>query len=1018
MAHLFKNNVLQEKLALSIVPKFDERIEIIKQWHSALKDKSLLKKTETQCEQAFNDDFFINILGYTRFPSEKYTIEVKADIDTSGGQKPDAALGFFMPEGNVVQCVCEIKDANTPLDKPQQREGNLTPVQQGFKYKPLYKNCGFVIVTNFREIRLYRDTMHDYECFTLEELANPDDDHRNFRKFHYLLSAEHFITERGKSNTEELLAAVRIEQENITKKFYEHYRTLRQDLIRNIVTNLPNSKTSNFSKVVEQAQKIIDRVVFIAFCEDVGLLPENKLAEVVDYTEKGGLDIPIWDIMKRFFTAIDKGSKKMEVPYGFNGELFKEDKELDSLMIDDKICREFVRIGRFNFDDDLPANILGHIFEQSISDIEELKRIGSIEEADQISKRKKDGIYYTPEYIVDFIVSSTLGKHLEELEQEKLEKHGVNENLSDSVYAKKAAAAYQEYLAAIGSITVLDLACGSGAFLVKVFDYLRKEHERISQLLEELTSEKSMLSRNDMIKMLLHQNIFGVDLNEESVEITKLSLWLKTAQKGKKLEELKENIKCGNSLIDDLSISDRAFEWEKEFAKIFKNGGFDIVVGNPPYGADIPERETKFLKQHFDSYEYQANTYSLFYEKGMSLLKNGGYLGYITPATFTYQHYFNKLRGLLAKYSVKHLTKYNYKVFEDADIGDTISLILKKGSQDKRLTLRTCISEEDAQVKQYHEIEASQLFSKDGTWFLNDESANITSSIKGVVPLGKISHIIVGIKAYQGGKGNPKQTKEIVKNKIFTSDNREDNTYIRCVNGKDFHKFGFVAEPEMFISYGKWLAEPRETAPFFEEKIIVRQTADSIIAHLDKTGWINLNNVYNIKSTDDDFSNNYLLGLLNSKLLNYIYQTIAQEKGKIFAEVKKVYLQKIPIKKANAKNKRAIEEVVEKLLVLTTSLQKVCDGFAKIITSEFDTNTSQKKLGKFYRNSFEKFCNSIKKIPLGQKKELLEFFEDYKNRASNIDKEISESCKELDEMVCNLYGLNEAEKAIVLQGST
>src|SRR3989344_868662 len=664
MASLFKNNVLQEQLALSIVPKFEDRIRIVKQWHTALTDKSLLGKTETQCEQAFNDDFFVKILGYTRFPSEKYTIEVKAAVETAGGQKPDAALGIFPPDGNVVQCVCEIKDANTPLDKPQQREGNLTPVQQGFKYKPLYKNCGFVIVTNFREIRLYRDTMHDYERFTLEELADPADDYRNFRKFHYLLSAEHFIAVSGKSQTEELLAAIRIEQEEITKKFYKEYRALRLRLIDEIRKNNP---TCSFNTILEKAQKIVDRIVFATFCEDVGLLPENKLAEVVEYTEKGGLDIPIWEIMKRFFVAIDKGSEKMEMPHGYNGELFKPDAELDSLIIGNDICREFVNIGRFDFREDLTVNILGHIFEQSITDIEELKTLHVPEEENKSrSKRKKDGIYYTPEYIVDFIVSSTLGKHVEDLETTMLEKHDVKEGITGSNYTKRAVAAYHEYLDAISKITVLDLACGSGAFLVKVFDYLRKEHERVAQILEELTGKKSMDTDDGMIKTLLHRNIYGVDLNAESVEITKLSLWLKTAQKGKKLEELKESIKCGNSLIDAPEVAgEKAFVWKKEFGDILDSGGFDIVVGNPPWGANI-DKEAAWLGEHYpDSTKHAKDTYKLFMDKGLQLLKENGHFGYIIPSTFLYQPRYQDVRDIVERY--RHgVVNLGEHIFEDA----------------------------------------------------------------------------------------------------------------------------------------------------------------------------------------------------------------------------------------------------------------------------------------------------------------------------------------------------------------
>jgi len=204
------------------------------------------------------------------------------------------------------------------------------------------------------------------------------------------------------------------------------------------------------------------------------------------------------------------------------------------------------------------VNILGHIFEQSISDIEQLKGelLGEEITTDELvekkeSKRKKDGIFYTPEYIVDYIVQNSLMVYLEEKENECLAKY------------KKENEAYQAYQHILQNIKVLDPACGSGAFLVKVFDYLYAENKRVGQIV------KSLFDDDEIYKSILRNNIYGVDLNPESVEITKLSLWLKSAQKGKKLNNLDDNIKCGNSLIDDPAVAgERAFDWQKEFSDI------------------------------------------------------------------------------------------------------------------------------------------------------------------------------------------------------------------------------------------------------------------------------------------------------------------------------------------------------------------------------------------------------------------------------------------------------------------
>lgn len=226
MANIFKKRILEQRLENYSVADLQDKIKIIERWLKAYKDGSLQKKTETQCEQSFNQDFFVQILGYKMFPEEEYSIDPKAATDTTG-QKPDAALGYFTKNIKRVLCVVEIKDANTALDRSQQRHGNLSPVQQAFKYKPQYENCNFVIATNFFETRLYRDNQISYESFTLETLLNPENNYSELKKFCYLLNADNFISAKGASNTEELVSEIQIQQEKITKEFYEYYKELR-----------------------------------------------------------------------------------------------------------------------------------------------------------------------------------------------------------------------------------------------------------------------------------------------------------------------------------------------------------------------------------------------------------------------------------------------------------------------------------------------------------------------------------------------------------------------------------------------------------------------------------------------------------------------------------------------------------------------------------------------------------------------------------------------------------------------
>src|SRR5690606_29506516 len=208
-----------------------------------------------------------------------------------------------------------------------------------------------------------------------------------------------------------------------------------------------------------------------------------------------------------------------------------------------------------------------------------------IETEQNKTKRKKDGVFYTPKYITKYIVDNTVGKlceekktelDIQEAEYEKERKGRQKATL------KKLTQKLEDYRNWLLQITICDPACGSGAFLNQALDFLIAEHQYIDELQAKLFGDAMILS--EVENAILENNIYGVDINEESVDIAKLSLWLRTAQKGRKLTSLNSNIKSGNSLIDNPSIAgEKAFNWQEEFPNVFAKGGFDVVIGNPPY---------------------------------------------------------------------------------------------------------------------------------------------------------------------------------------------------------------------------------------------------------------------------------------------------------------------------------------------------------------------------------------------------------------------------------------------------
>lgn len=216
-------------------------------------------------------------------------------------------------------------------------------------------------------------------------------------------------------------------------------------------------------------------------------------------------------------------------------------------------------------------------------------------------------------------------------------------------------------------IRILDPACGSGSFLIRAFDVLKEYHRQKADKYTQVNYDE-----------ILKNNIFGVDLDKQAVEIAQLNLLLKIAEKGHKLPLLEQNIKCGNSLIDDESVTgDKAFKWEEEFKNIMDEGGFDVVVGNPPYGAKFDEKSQGYFKRTYKTSQGELDSYCLFIEKAAELLKDKGYLGFIVPNTFLNNKNAKKLREyLLANTAIKKILLMPQTVFNDPTV-DTLTEVLR-----------------------------------------------------------------------------------------------------------------------------------------------------------------------------------------------------------------------------------------------------------------------------------------------------------------------------------------------------
>lgn len=627
---LFNKKFIKKQIAVAPTPD-TQRVAAFKEWAADIKSGKIATHSEVSLHGPFVQKILVEALGYSGpIGNDAYNVTQEKGI-TRGSV--DVAIGSFEHGEGQILAPFELKGADTKnLDAIMSGRAK-SPVDQAWEYATNNVGTKWVLVSNYLEIRLYSygEGRQVYETFDLSKLHEPAE----FARIQLLLSAENLLSGR----TFELLEESRRENKDITNALYLDYKKLRSELIEQVRRELPDLDPL---AAIRTGQKILDRVLFIAFAEDTRLLPKNTLENAYKHADPYH-PRPVWETFLSLFKAIDEGSEPLKVPR-YNGGLFATDNTINSLKMPDHICEGFKALSEYDFESEVSVTVLGHIFEQSIADVEQLQAEarGETVEAKKASgtsgRRKRDGVVYTPDYIARFIVEQTLGTHCREIFDALLVEHAQKgaSRADDPIKWKSAAAEkkfWQAYRELISKLRKVDPACGSGVFLVMAFDWLKAELMRCNSALEKL-GEGALFEPDSEI---LTHNLFGVDVNEESVEIAKLSLWIKTARHGKVLDSLDDNFRVGDSLIEDSSYAYRSngFVWKEAFKKIFVEGGFDIVLGNPPYVRQELLKDLKpWLQGRFEVYHGVADLYAYFFERGLRILKPGGRMGYISSSTF------------------------------------------------------------------------------------------------------------------------------------------------------------------------------------------------------------------------------------------------------------------------------------------------------------------------------------------------------------------------------------------------
>ncbi len=684
-----------------------------------------LKQKETSLDAEFLRVIFADALGYRSRTDSPEAYEYERAFAVPGAGTVDGALGRFgTGQDPRPAAIIECKGAAADLD--HDKFNGRTPVQQLSDYLAQMPGTPWGILSNYVTIRLYhRDRpMRAYQEFTVADFRDP----QKIREFFYLFEPAGLLgpARIGQARSASLLEGSETQQRTVGDKLYDYYSDQRIRLIDALI----HEKGYSTDNAIHAAQRLLDRIIFVAFCEDRGLLPakllENTYEKVAPLARATN---PRWRNFLDMFYAIDRGHRDLDLPKGYNGGLFEKDELVDNLDLDDDPWTTvFKNIGNYDFREEGEVNVdvLGHLFEKSVTEMEKLRVTGLFgkqkganggPEMPKGAMRKRFGIYYTPPEFTQFIVERTVGRLIEERV----------ESVEDA----------DAKLAALRKIKVVDPACGSGAFLIAAYELFQDAYETILHLLRVggRVDEAARIGE-EYPDWILADNLYGMDVSEESVEIARLALWIRSARKGKTLADLSANILCGNSLVDDPGVHERAKDWRAVFPAVFETGGFDCVIGNPPWermklqereffalsspdiasavsaadrrrliarvereDPDLWKRYTEAQKKADDTLAYvrecgrypltgrgDINTYVLFAELSRQLVDPNGLIGLLVPSGIatdeTTKHFFQDLMGNNA---LNALYDFENKegVFADVHRSFKFSVLLMNGAERK-----------------------------------------------------------------------------------------------------------------------------------------------------------------------------------------------------------------------------------------------------------------------------------------------------------------------------------------------
>jgi len=885
--------------------------QLVEKYESEKSKGKISQYTEAETKTGFIEPLF-QALGWDTQNRD----EVGLETNVSGGR-----VDYSFKISGIIKFFVEAKALRADLDNPQY-------AQQAINYA-WHKGVVWTFLTDFESVKVFNAEWKTksisenlfFEIKYTEYLKNFDQ--------LYLLSKQ--AISEGLLDKEAEKWGKKLKRQPVSKQILGDLLEARKKLTKSILNHPRINKISEL-ELDESVQRILDRLIFIRTCEDRNIEQNYLLAAVRNKNKKS-----LWEELKKIFRRFDEL---------YNSKLF-EKHLCEQLFIDDEILEEvinslyYTKDGNIYYDfSAINADVLGNIYEQYLGHI--LKKTPTYAKLKETHQhRKEQGIYYTPTYIVDYIVKNTVGEILKNIKPKNAMK-----------------------------LRILDPACGSGSFLIRAFDELVDYWQKVSP------SEFGYFRKIEILK----NNIYGVDLDRQAVEITQMNLLLKTLQHHQKLPVLK-NIKQGNSLIDDTSVAgENAFKWEEEFKEVMQEGGFDVVIGNPPYVnikilTKNKENEKEFYRSKYEVVIGNYDIYILFIEKAIKLLKEGGMLGFIIPNKFTVTDYGLLLRKFILNSCLieKIVDVSNLPVFKGVGTYPVIILLKKESNKSKRtsheIEFLRVNNETELNKKVTPKIKQSEYERNDLNIFsfeIYGTGNKIIEKLKsGSYTLGQISIVNCGTTGFEyrnwgkliierKDKLNGDLLPFIITGNIdkYTINRKRTVRY----QGKKFTDAYFKKGKE--VTEGKWKL-------FSSKKLVIRGMALQLTVAYDDIGCACGVSVYTVTEPKEGLDLFFILCILNSKLMDYFYksQFISKHLAGKYIGFNKGQLEQIPIKVIPKKEQEFFIQLAQKRIELGKRLNELGDK----ITDE----------------------------------------------RRKIEEEIQKTDKQIDKLVYKLYGLTEEEIKVV-----